>query len=45
MNFISQLDGPTSGQNYDKDDDDEEEDFYEAANAVPTAQPTQIIHK
>merc|ERR1719480_535646 len=44
-NELDALDGPTSGQNYDKDDDDEEEDFYEAANAVPTAQPTQIIHK
>merc|ERR1712110_775996 len=41
---LDALDGPTSGQNYDKDDD-EEEDFYEAANAVPTAQPTQMIHK
>merc|ERR1711879_287487 len=40
---LDALDGPTSGQNYDKDDD-EEEDFYEAANAVPTNQPTQIIH-
>merc|ERR1719215_157958 len=44
-NELDALDGPTSGQNDDKDDDDEEEDFYEAANAVPTAQPTQIIHK
>merc|ERR1711902_275873 len=41
---LDALDGPTSGQNYDKDDD-EEEDFYEAANAVPIAQPTQMIHK
>jgi len=41
---LDALDGPNSGQNYDKDGD-EEEDFYEAANAVPTAQPTQFIHK
>merc|ERR1719397_24813 len=32
---LEALDGPKAGQNYEKDDD-EEDDFYEAANALPS---------
>jgi len=42
---LDALDGPTAGASYDKDED-EEEDFYETANAVPVAQPSQLgLHK
>ena len=38
-----QLDGPNAGQSYEKDED--EMDFYETANAVPTAKTSFGLHK
>jgi len=41
---LEALDGPTAGQSYEKDE--EEMDFYETANAVPAARPSNFgLHK